>query len=395
MPLTEEGYQALRAADYLTTMQDDYEANTGLDVDWDYDIYLANIFIVTADRLGALNEGLQAVADARDPNNATGNNLAILASITGANRDIATFGTVAVDLGGTAATVVPGGSTVFEDVNGIRWALRDSATLPAVGVTCDCLTAGAIAAAPTEVSKIVTPVFGLDSVTNPAAAIPGDNREADDELRVRRLQTLQLAGSTAAAALQAELLVIDGIDSALVLENATEVDVVIEGVSVLAHTMAPIVHPPTIPDSVKFELADAIYRTVAGGINTSGSETAQVQGGDLAPKTVRYSLSSTVTTDVTFDVIRETGFDVPTIDEIRDELQALVPQFFATNQNLGGDVLVIDMVCLAQPVAGVRSVTVTLATDPVDPTRIDAGGNVTIFANEIASPGLVTVNEVV
>ncbi|MEE8385483.1 MAG: baseplate J/gp47 family protein [Dehalococcoidia bacterium] len=400
MPLTDEGYQALRADDYLSLIREEYERLTGLQIDWDFDLFLGNITAVVADRLGDLDEGVQAVYDSRDPNNSTGNNLAILASITGANRRASTFGTVAVDLTGTAGTIVPGGSTIFEgggDADGARWILRDSVTLDgageAFGVLCDAQGSGAIPAAPGAVDAIVTPVFGLDSVTNPLAATPGADRESDVELRVRRLDTLQLAGSGAAAALQAEILTIEEITAATVLENDTEVDVVIEGVAVESHSLAPIVHPPSIPDAVKEELADAIYRTVCGGIRTSGTESAEVQGGDLAPKTVRYSLSTGLTVDIVYDIVREGGFDVPSIGEISDELNAATLEFFAA-LNLGEDVLVIDLVCIAAPVAGVRSATVTLTTSPPDPSRIDAGGNVTVFANELGLPGAITVNEV-
>jgi hypothetical protein len=397
--LTDQGFEARRADDFLTLMEDDYKAAVGLDSDFEFDLFTKNLFVVVADRLGDLSEALQAVYDSRDPNNATGVNLSILASITGAERRTSTFGTVLVDLAGTAATIIPGGSTIYEgggDEDNARWVQRDNVTLDggglATGVICDAQDSGAITAAPGAVDAIVTAVFGLDSVTNPAAAVAGEPRETDLELRVRRLQTLQLAGAAAAAALEAELLSIEDVTAAFVVENDTSVEIVFEGITVAPHSLAPIVHPASIPAETKQEVADVTYRTVCGGIGTSGSETALVQGGDLAPKTIRFSLSTTRAVDVTYDIVREGGIDVPTISEIETELLAANAAFFAA-LNLGNDVLVIDLVCLAQPIAGVRSVTVTLAV-PTDPTRIDAGGNAVIFVSELAIEGVITVNEV-
>ena len=396
--LTDQGFEARRADDFLTLMQDAYKAAVGLDSDFEFDLFMQNIFVVVADRLGALSEGLQAVNDSRDPNNATGVNLSILASITGANRRISTFGTVLVDLAGDADTIVPDG-TIYEgggDEDNARWIQRASVTLDgggaAAGVLCDAQDAGAVTAAPGAVDAFVTVVAGLDTVTNPLSAVAGEPRETDLELRVRRLETLQLAGSAAAAALQAELLNIEGVTAAFVVENDTIVPLVFEGITVDPKSLAPIVHPASIPAETKQEVADVTYRTVCGGIGTSGSETALVQGGDLAPKVIKFSLSTTRAVDVTYDVVRETGIDVPTISEIETELDAATLEFFAA-LNLGEDVLVIDLVCLAQPVQGVRSVTVTLAV-PTDPTRIDAGGNAVIFVSELAISGTITVNEV-
>ena len=399
MPLTDAGYEALRADDFRTLMEDDYEQRTGLDIDFTFDVFLGNVFGVMADRLGDLSEEVQAIYDARDPNNATGNNLAILAQITGTGRQSSTFGTVLQDLAGTPAAIIPNG-TIFEGggtEDNARWIQRDSVTLDgggaAAGVVCDAEDAGAIAAAAGTVDAIVTAVFGLDSITNPASAVPGDDRETDAELRVRRLQTLQLSGSAAAAALQAELLSIDGIQAAIVVENDTDVEIIDEGVTVAEHSLASIVHPASIPAATKQVVADAIYRTVCGGIGTSGTETALVIGGDLAPKTIRFSLSTTLTVDVVYNVTRQSGVDVPTIGEIETELDAATLTFFAA-LNLGEDVLVIDLICLAAPIEGVRSTAVVLATDPVDASRVDAEGNIIVFNTEIAVIGTITVNEV-
>ena len=400
MPLTDDGYEARRSDQERQTMETEYEERTGLDIDFDFDEFLGNLFPVIADRLGALYEDVQAVVDSRDPNNATGNSLATISQLTGAGRQSSTFGTVLQDLTGTAGTIVPGGSTIYEGggtADDARWVQRDDVTLDgggsATGVICDAQDAGAIGAGPGDVDAIVTAVFGLDSVTNPLSATPGTNVQTDPELRVFRAQTLQLGGSAAAAALQAELLTIDLVTAAIVLENATNVPVVIEGVTIDEHNMAPIVHPASIPAATKQEVADAIYRTTCGGINTSGSETAEVIGGDLAPKVVRFSLSTTLTVDVTYDVVRESGVDVPDIATIETELETATTTFFA-GLNLAEDVLVIDLVCIAAPIEGVRSVTVTLATDPVDASRIDAEGNVTVFVTELAIEGAVVVNEV-
>src|SRR5678815_4906282 len=101
MPLTDEGYAAPTAADFLTTIRDAFVAAlTGLglpaDVDWSRDVFLGQITASMAVTLGDLSEGTQALYDGFDVNAATGVMLDSLALIVGVTRRPASASTVAL-----------------------------------------------------------------------------------------------------------------------------------------------------------------------------------------------------------------------------------------------------------------------------------------------------------
>lgn len=387
MPLTEKGFEALRANDFLTLIRTDYEDRTGLDIDFEFDVFLGNFTAIVADRLGELSELLQAIYDQKNANNAIGVQLSDLAVVTGARRREATFSTVAMTLTGVAATFIPAGHTVEGggDNDSARWDLVSDVTLDGgglfVGAIYQAQVAGAVAAGPGGVDAIVTAVSGLETVTNPASASTGLDRETDDQLRTRRLDLLQLAGSSSAAAIKAQVLAVDAVTAAVVIENDTDDTITVEGVTVDPRSVGTVVHPPTLTDDEKIEVAEAIYLSVCASIGTSGAEVAIVTGRDLAPKTIRFGLSTTLDVTTTFNVTREVGNDVPTIDEIREELIAATADLFAA-LSLGEDVRILPVTCLADPVEGVRSATVFFTV--TDVSRIQPSGDVSIFNNELA-----------
>ncbi len=395
--LTDAGFEAKRASEILIEIRAEYVRLLGVaglptDVDFDFDVFLGNITAVLSDRLGTLWELLQAIYDTRDSNNATGVNLSILAAITGALRRESTFGTVPVDFTGDADKFIPAG-TIYEgggDTDSARWVQRDDVTLDggglASGVTLDSQEAGTITAAPGAVDDFVTPVSGLQTVTNPASAAAGLERETDPELRLKRLDLLQLGGSAAAAAIRAEVLTVSGVTAVLVLENETDAQITIEGVVIDARSVAVVVHPASITDAQKQAVGEAIYLKVCAGTSTTGALSVTVTGTDLAPKIVRFSLSTTLDITVRYDVQRETGVDVPEIAEIKTELIAATTAFFA-GLSLGEDVRILPISCLAEPVEGVRSVTVILT--PSDLTRIQPTGDIDVFNNELPLNAIV------
>ena len=68
--LDADGYTVTRSSEYLQQIRDEYETQTGLNIDWIRDLFLANITTIMADMLGSDDETIQSVYDAWSPNNA-------------------------------------------------------------------------------------------------------------------------------------------------------------------------------------------------------------------------------------------------------------------------------------------------------------------------------------
>ena len=112
MPLDATGFTALRAADFLDIIRDDYEARTQLDIDFERDIFLGNITAIMATQLGDISELLQGVYDSRSPNNAQGIQISDLSSGVGVRRQEASFSRATVTITGTAGVSILTGRQV-------------------------------------------------------------------------------------------------------------------------------------------------------------------------------------------------------------------------------------------------------------------------------------------
>lgn len=393
MPLTDDGFVALRADEFLTVIRAEYVSRTGLEVDFEADVFLGVITAIMSDLLGQLSEEVQAIFDARDPGNATGTQLSSLALAVGITRRDATFSTASVDLTGDAGTIIVQGRTVRSggETDSQLWDTTADVTLDGGGlgtVIAQAQTPGAIRAAAGEIDQIVTAVLGWQTVTNPLLAIAGLDRETDDELRLRRQDSLQISGSTSADAMRAQLIQVEGVQTAIVVENDDTVAILVDTVSIGPHSVAVIIHPPTLTDAQKEAVAETIFNTLAIGIATNGTDViATVTGADNLPKTIRFDFTDNllVDTGVTVTVEPEVAGEPkpPTFAEIKPQVETAVTAFYAALQ-VGVDVRKLPLLSDLNAIEGIRSVIVGLDT-AVDPgSRLDAAGDVTVFINELA-----------
>jgi uncharacterized phage protein gp47/JayE len=264
---------------------------------------------IFAERYVALCELAQAVYSSQDPDAATGDALEAIALLTGTTRAAATPSTATLTLTGTPATVVSAGSLADTDGN-VEFATDDDATIATLTAWANttayvvgdrrrnasrayvCITAditdgtvhwrymgegtGAIDVAATAtatgpqaaisgtVVNIVTPVSGWSSVINLEDAEPGTSEDTDEQLRVRRVDELSLAGTSPVDAIRADLLDVPGVTAVTVFNNPTD-DTDADGVT--PHSVECLVTGGEDQD-----IWNALLAAVAGGIQAYGEE---------------------------------------------------------------------------------------------------------------------------
>lgn len=128
-----------------------------------------------------------AVYNSFSPHTAMGDALSRNVKINGIARRTASYSQADVVIVGQAGAVITNG--MVEDVQGRKWQLPPTVTIPLSGeitVTARAVDLGAITAGANTINKIATPTLGWQSVTNPAAAVPGAPVESDAELRRRQ-----------------------------------------------------------------------------------------------------------------------------------------------------------------------------------------------------------------
>jgi len=359
--LSDTGFVARRAADVLTAIRDYIETETGETIAWDRDIFWSIVTAAQAQQVGEVEQALQAVYDAFDPNNSTGLQLDIIGAIRGIPRNEPTYSTATLTLTGVAGTVIVAGK-VFSGGGAdgeARWVLQEDVTIPAPGfatATVQAEEVGAVTASPGDIDAIVTPVSGLTSVTNAAAATPGSARETDDEYRARQATSLQIRGSTSVGSILAGLLDLDYVDAAVVIENETGAAAVVGGVTVAAYTTAIFLLPNTMTTANQAAMARVVFDRLASGTPLQGAQTATVTINVLNTKTIRWEWGSDLTVNVDTTVTLDTGYVLGDVDT---DIQALIDAYFDA-VTLGEDVQDSNLEALAIGVTGVRRVVCTL-----------------------------------
>jgi hypothetical protein len=113
-------------------------------------------------------------------------------------------------------------------------------------------------------------------VVQAADAVPGRDIETDEDLRLRRRESLQIIGSASVNAIRAALREIDGVGEAIVHENATDYPVVIGGVTVPGHQYLVIVYPNPATAALQETIAEAIWRRAPAGIASADASAVLV-----------------------------------------------------------------------------------------------------------------------
>lgn len=364
------GYVAPRASDFASIMRDAIDAaylDAGLPaVDWDSDLYTSIEVDVLADRLGAVSELTQSIHDAWSPNNATGIHLDDIGATRGIDRDPPTPSTCTVTITGTVGTIIVTGKLVRGggESDTAQWALTEDVTIPGAGFIDTVVQAsedGPTAAAVGEIDEIVTPVAGWVSVTNAAAATTGENLETDNAYRLRQAGSLANRGSGTLAAIQGRVLALDYVQGAFSANNRTAAVAVVSGLTLQANSLAVCVYPATLTTAQEQELAELLYRHADPGIYLNGTSTATVTRSDGYQETVRWYYATSLTVNVIATVVPDTGY---VLGDVSDDVDTAITDWFT--DNAAGGVAIDDLdleVAIADDVAGVRRVTVTLNGD--------------------------------
>jgi len=319
-----------------------------------------------------------------DPEAAAGYALTVLASIAGAERRDPQATRVLLSFQLTAGVTVPAGFLVHvEDRSDKVFELESNVTNP-TGSTgyysgfALCTEVGPVAAVAGTVNTPVNTLSGLLSVTNLADAVPGWLADDDITLRQRRADQLALRGGSTVAAIRADLLdsenhpELEGIREALVIENTS--DAYAGGLP--PHSIHVIVDDGDTPSVGNNDIAQAIFESKAGGIQTYGSQLSFATDENGALQPVYFSRATP--RDVWFVLIVTARNDFP-VDGVAQIKAAIVG---AHRYTIGEDVIALQRRADALKVAGVEDVptfTLGFAASPVGTS------NLTIAAGERAS----------
>lgn len=218
-------------------------------------------------------ENNAALANQINPNIAGGVFLKALCRLTGLQPPEATYSTIAgVTLTGVSGTIIPVGSQaktaagdLFESVSQVEL-VSGTAT-----VDFQAVVPGPVPCAIAALDSIVTDVLGWENVTNAAAAVPGTEELSDVALRALRNATLALQGIGLNEAIISILMDTPGVRSVAYRENIADTTEVIDGITLVEHSIWACVQGGTDDD-----VALALLTGKSMGANWNGAEVVDV-----------------------------------------------------------------------------------------------------------------------
>jgi len=226
------------------------------------------------------------------------------------------------------------------------------------------------------ITEIVTPIEGLDSVTNPDATSGGRNKETDAELRERYIQSVAKGGASTVDSIRASLLDTEGVRAALVIVNNQNEEV--DGRP--AKSFESYVLGGEAED-----IAQTILQTGAAGIQPYGQETETVEDDSGQDHAIGFTYATEV--DIYVDVTVTTSEEYP--EDGNERMVTEIIKYIGgtdedgqvyTGLSMGEDVIYTQIIKACYRVPGVEDVDVTIGTSP-DPTGTE---NISIDVTEVA-----------
>lgn len=250
--------------------------------------------------------------------------------------------------------------------------------LPNVLVLLEAQTAGKIVAYANTLTVIETPIAGWTSFNNLTDIDPGKNIETDSELRLRREKTLSTAGAATLDAIRSRILEIDAVDDCKVFHN---INLIPDAQGRPGKSVEAVVLGGTDQD-----IANAIWATVAAGIETYGSVTKQVIDSQGYTHNVKFSRPTPVPIYFIVNIITDATFPVGGATSVKQA----IADYGDENFNVGDDVITTRFFCPINTVQGITDIEVFIGTAP----NPNSDANIAISDTQISTfdTANITVN---
>ena len=374
--VTDQGFVKKTLDDIKTEIEDDMksEVNPQLNV-------LATGIVgqqigIFSDKLREAWDVLAAVYAAQYPDSASKASLQNVGSITGTLGLPATKSTMTVTCTGVVGTDLLTGRVVSVATTGDRFVSVADAVIGGGGtvdVEFESEEFGPISG-PAGTLTIETPVSGWATAANALDAVPGRDIESDADFRVRRDLELRAQGDATVDAIRADLLEVDLVTEVFVFENVSgETD----GEGRPSKSIEAIVLGGTDQD-----VADALFATKGGGIETFGSTSETVTDSQGTDHTVNFNRPTDIDIHIAITVVTNTDpLQGPVYPGDGDDQVKAALVAFEVNLGIADDVILEAVKCQAFDVDGVVDITVFLIDTSGPPTGTI---NIPIDTREIA-----------
>lgn len=341
--------------DIKTTLESAWRGIYGDDVYIEPDSQDGQLIAVFALALLDTYQAMEQIYQGFSPSTASGETLSRVVKINGIRRQQGTHSTADVTITGTAGTTIIAG--IVGDVAGQSWDLPDTVTIPVGGqitVTATAQEEGEISAQAGEITKIMTPTRGWQTVTNAAAATIGAATETDAALRLRQDYSVALPSAAIFEGIVGAVLGVDGVTKARGYENDTNS---IDANGIPAHSISVVAQGGSATD-----IATAIWLKKTPGCGTYGTTSEVITDSNGVSTTIYFYRPVMTSIAATITITPEAGYIAATGEAIK---QAVADYINALA--IGDDVSIARTTAAAitaGPAYDVSSVTIGKAGQP-------------------------------
>lgn len=257
-------------AEYKLSLENIFKAAFGADFNVDPETPQGQLIGNVALSLSQSDDAHVLSAQSLDIFRASNSQLEGLCSLLSVDKRGASNTTVTADFTGVPATLISAGSRAKSD-DGDIYILNEDTILSGGGIASATMTAsetGRLSVEIGELTQIIDVVPGWETVNNTVAGSVGLDAEIDIDYRKKYFSQLFKNAVSVLDSIVAEVRGVENVIEVFGAENDTDAPVVIDGVSVAAHSIAIVVDGGT-----EEEVKDAIRLKKTGGTGTIGTTT--------------------------------------------------------------------------------------------------------------------------
>lgn len=211
-----------------------------------------------------------------------------------------------------------------------------------------------------EINALLTSISGIESVSNPQAITNGQERESDVEVRKRADEVVEGQGSGTVDAIRAELL--KNSDIRAVYVDANEDDVTNE------YSTPSRAVQCFVLGGDENDIAEAIFKKKAGGIQAYGTTFVQVQDDGGTTHKIGFTYAEIVQIYAKVTLTTNNTFEVDGHKQVRRAIAEYIggldeDHIVYTGLSMGENVVLSKIIAAITDVTGVEDVEVLLSSD--------------------------------
>lgn len=360
--LSDTGFLKKTYGDILAEMQLDARGYFGEDFDLRDGAPQAQLLAVLATQCAYKWETMEDVYFGRFVAQASGNTLSYLVRNRGLRRFQAQYAETVCTFSGTDGTIIPINFAVATET-GIEFKTIQSGTISGGVVDISMIAtesgiAGNVAA--DSLIVIVSPLLGLDSVTNASAAENGRDQERDDELKLRYFESAAAGGGSTGNALKAYLL--------SQVTNVTDVEIVENRTETTVDGRPPHCFEAYVLGGIAADIYDAIYEMAPLGIRSFGDNTQEMPSGGGTTITIAFSRPTEI--DIWIDATVTRGSNYPLDGDTQVENAILY--FVNSSLKISDDLYIFQLsTYIATQVEGIDNLLIETSLNGIDYDAVD------------------------